>query len=80
MAHYKVRQFTINNLTSINAFSCTYITKSKVYTIHKDTPFSEKWLNVHGNVIHIANLLASIEDKKLEVINSSLLFYLSYKP
>ena len=37
--------------------------KRKVCFIHKDTPFSEKWHNVHGNVIHIANLLTSIEDK-----------------
>ena len=43
--------------------------KSKVCTIHKDTAFLEKWQIVHGNVIHIANLLNSIEDKK--VINSS---------
>ena len=33
--------------------------------IHKDTPFSEIWQNVHGNVIHIDYLLTSIEDKKL---------------
>ena len=39
--------------------------KSKACIIHKDTPFSEKWQNVHGNVIHIANLLTSIGDKKL---------------
>ena len=39
--------------------------KSKVCNIHKDTPFSEKWPNIHGNVIHIANLPTSIEDKKL---------------
>ena len=26
---------------------------------------TEKWQNVHGNVIYIANLLTSIEDKKL---------------
>ena len=39
--------------------------KSKVCNLHKDTPFSEKWQNFHGNVIHIANLLTSIEDKKL---------------
>ena len=39
--------------------------KSKVYIIHKDTPFSEKWQNIHGNVIHIANLLTSIGDKNL---------------
>ena len=38
--------------------------KSKICIIHKDMPFSEKWQNVHGNVIHIANLLKSIEDKK----------------
>ena len=38
--------------------------KSKICIIHKDTAFSEKWQDVHGNVIHIANLLSSIEDKK----------------
>ena len=39
--------------------------KRKVCIIPKDTPFSEKWQNIHGNVIHIANLLTSIGDKKL---------------
>ena len=29
VAHYKVRQCRINNLTSINAFICTYITKKQ---------------------------------------------------
>ena len=42
-----------------------YDKKNKVFIIHKDTSFSEKWQNVHGNVIHIANLLNSVEDKKL---------------
>ena len=42
-----------------------YITKNKVCIIHKDTSFSEKRQNVHGNVIHLANSLNSIEDKKL---------------
>ena len=39
--------------------------KSKVCNIHKDTPLSEKWQNIHGNAIHIANLITSNEDKKL---------------
>ena len=39
--------------------------KSKVCIIHKDTPSSEKWQHFHGNVIHIADFLDSIEDKKL---------------
>ena len=39
--------------------------KRKVCIIHKDTPFPEKWQNVHGKVIHTANLLTSIEDKTL---------------
>ena len=44
----------------------TYYKKAKFASFTKiDTPFSEKWQNVHGNVIHIANLLTSIEDKKL---------------
>ena len=55
----------IENLTSINASYVHILQKSKVYIIHKDTPFSEKWQNIHGNVIHIANLLTSIEDKNL---------------
>ena len=42
-----------------------YYKKSKVCIIHKDKPFSEKWQNVHGHVIHIANMLTSFEDKKL---------------
>ena len=46
-------------------FHVHILTKSKVCIIHKDLPFSEKWQNVPGNVIHIANLLTSIEDKKL---------------
>ena len=46
-------------------FHVHILQKSNVRIIHKDTPFSEKWLNVHGNVIHIANLPTSIGDKKL---------------
>ena len=46
-------------------FHLHMLLKSKVCIIHKDAPFSEKWQNVHGYVIHIANLLTSIEDKKL---------------
>ena len=46
-------------------FHVHILQQSIVYIIHKDTPFSEKWQNVHGNVIYIANLLNSIEDKKL---------------
>ena len=42
-----------------------YYKKSKFCIIPKDTPFSEKWQNINGNVIHIANLLLSIGDKKL---------------
>ena len=43
-------------------FHVQILLKSKVCIIHKDTPFLEKWQNFHGNVIHIANLLFSIED------------------
>ena len=46
-------------------FRVHILQKNKVCIIHKDMSFSEKWQNVHGNVIHIANLLNSIEDKKL---------------
>ena len=45
-------------------FHVHILQKSKVCIIHKTAPFSEKWQNVHGNVIHIANLLNSIKDKK----------------
>ena len=46
-------------------FPVHILQKSKVCIIHKDTPFSDKWQNVPGNVIHIANLLTSIGNKKL---------------
>ena len=46
-------------------FHVHVLKKNKVCIIQKDTPFSEKWQNVHGNVIHKANLLNSTEDKKL---------------
>ena len=46
-------------------FHVHILQKSKVCIIQKDAPFSEKWQNVHDNVIRIANLLTSIEDKKL---------------
>ena len=42
-------------------FHVYVLQNSKVCIIHKDTPFSEKWQNVHGNVIHIADVLTSIE-------------------
>ena len=65
VAHYKLRQYRIDNLTSINAFPCTYITKKQ--SLHHSQWYAllRKWQNVHGNVIHIANLLTSIEEKKL---------------
>ena len=46
-------------------FHVHILQKSKVCIIHKDTSFSEKWLNIHGNVIHKANLITLIGDKKL---------------
>ena len=46
-------------------FHVHILQKSKVCIIHKDTLFSEKCQNVHGNVIHLSKLLKSIEDKKL---------------
>ena len=42
-----------------------YYKKAKFAPFTKITLFSEKWQNVHGNVIHIDNLLTSIWDKKL---------------
>ena len=52
---------------------------SKVCIIHKDTPFSEKWQNVHGNVIHIANLLNSIEDKKLYIQVNYFIYHINHR-
>ena len=49
-------------------FHVHILQKIKVCIIYKDTPFSEKWLNVYGNVIHIANLLTS--NWRYEVIHS----------
>ena len=69
----------IKNLTSINAFYVHILQKSKVYIIHKDTPFSEKWQNIHGNVIHIANLLTSIEDKNLKIQVNYLIFHINHR-
>ena len=46
-------------------FHVHILQKNKVCIIHNDTPFSEKCQNVHGNVIHKANLLTLIGDKKL---------------
>ena len=46
-------------------FHVHILQKSKVCIIYKDTLVPEKWQNVDGNVIHIANLLTSIDDKKL---------------
>ena len=46
-------------------FHVHILQKSKVCIIHKDTPFSEKWQNVNGNVIHIATKPTLIEGKKL---------------
>ena len=46
-------------------FHVHILQKIKDCIIQKDTPFSEIWQNVHDNVIHIDNLLTSIEDKQL---------------
>ena len=46
-------------------FHVQKLQKAKFAPFYKDTHFSDKWQNVLGNVIHIANLLNSIEDKKL---------------
>ena len=73
MAHYKLRQCRTNNLTLIDPFSCTYIKKTK-FASNQGYALLRKIANVHGNVMHIANLLTSIKDKD---INSSKLFYLT---
>ena len=49
-----------------NAFSCAYITKQQsLHHTQRYALLQKKWQNVHGNVIHIANLLNSNKDKKL---------------
>ena len=60
-------------------FHVHLLQKSKVCIIHKDTPFSEKWLNDHGNVIHIANLLTSIGDKKLYIQVYYFIYHINNK-
>ena len=60
-------------------FHVHILQKSKVCIIHKDTPFSEKWLSVHGNVIHIANLLTSIGDTKLYIQDNYLIYHINHK-
>ena len=42
-----------------------YYIKTKFASFTKIHPSQKKWQNVYGNVIQIANLLTSIEDKKL---------------
>ena len=78
MAHYKLRQCRINNLTSINAFACTYITKKQ--TLHHSQRYTllRKWQHVHGNVTDIANLLTSIEDKKLEIQVNYFIYHINH--
>ena len=84
VANYKLRQCRINNLTSIIAFSYFHIIvhvfkKNKVCIIHKDTPFSDKLPNVHGNVIQIANLLTSIEAKKLLIQVNYFIYHINHR-
>ena len=42
-----------------------YYKKAKFATFTKIHPSQKNGKNIHSNVIHIANLLTSIEDKKL---------------
>ena len=80
MAHDEVRQCRINNLASINAFICTYITKkAKFASFTKIRPSQKTRLNVHGNVIHIANLLTSIGDKKLYIQINYFIYHINHK-
>ena len=67
MAHYKLRECRTNNQTSINEFSCTYITKKQNLHYSQRYTLLRKMakINVHGNIIHIANFHFSIEDKLL---------------
>ena len=60
-------------------FHVHILEKDKVCIIHKDTAYSEKWQNVHGNVILIANLLNSIEDKKLYIQVNYLIYHINHR-
>ena len=56
----------IKNLTSINAFYVHLLQKKQsLQHSQRYTLLRKMAKNIHGNVIHIANLLTSIEDKKL---------------
>ena len=62
----QTKTMQIKNLASINAFLCTFITKKQsLQNSQRYTLLRKMAKNIHGNVIHIANLLTSIEDKKL---------------
>ena len=46
-------------------FRVHILQKAKFALYTKIRPSQKKWQNIHDNVIHIAKLLNSIEDKKL---------------
>ena len=46
-------------------FHVHILLKAKFASFTKIRSSPKKWQNIHGNVIRIANLLNSIEDKKL---------------
>ena len=53
--------------------------KAKFASFTKIRPSQKKWLNVHGNVIHIAYLLTSIGDKKLYIQVNYFIDHINHK-
>ena len=45
-------------------FQFHILQKCKTCRFHKDTPLSEKWQNIQGNVNHKACLRSSVENNK----------------
>ena len=56
-----------------------YNKKAKFASFTKIRPSQKKWLNVHGNVIHIAYLLTSIGDKKLYIQVNYFIYHINLK-
>ena len=56
-----------------------YYKKANFASFTKIRPSQKKWLNVHGNVIHIANLLTSIGDKKLYIKVNYFFYHTNHK-
>ena len=60
--------FHVHELQNHNVASFTKIRQSQ-----------KNGKNVHGNVIHIANLLTSIKDKKLKIQVNFFIFHINHR-